>query len=1107
VGLRKGSVEGDLYAKVGLFLDTDAAVSNLSQDMKTSCPFAVGAILGLLLAATGAVAGPTNDNFANAAVLTGTNVTVQGDDWDASSEPGEDTGAGNALYHYSVWYTWTAQANGIVHLSGSTTVPNFYMGIRAFRGSAVNSLTAAATAPDGGIPVTPGDMLAIQVASVYYVIWGGPSGATGPFTLNLALEVPGPTSSNDAFANALAITTPTYHFDGSIYGATNEPGEPLPDPGLAQTLWWSLPAAQDCNLSLAVTAPQFTPVVSVYTGTNLASLTPLMPLSASVYQLRAGSNYWVQLAASNVYAGALSLDTRTYAVSNDFFANAELLEGSNITYYGSYSGATMEPGEPVLPATNTVWAKWVAPFTGRVTYGLLQHPGGPGDVQYVVIYTGESLDQLQRVDGVSAGSWTYAILATAGTMYHLQFAGGLDNFILTLQTSPLLPCNNDNFADATVLAGSQVYFPLASVVGASMEPGEPLHMGAVPQGSLWWQWQAPTDGTMTIDAGSALGVPTELLAVYTGDAVQALTLVGKGTNAVTVPVLGSQTYHIAGAVPTNTVGDIGHFGYVFTPPRPPSRIIPGNLLQEPSWEGTSILGAQYWHWSGSLGGYVNEPGGADGTTWPVLSTGTTIWQDIPTIPGRRYQIKFAYLVGGMGSGCCGDALVQVSWDTNVLGTAGIPATDPSYWHWASFAAAASNSTTRVSFQNLARNLEMDAFSVVDLSAPPGIINQPSSISTVSGGTAIFSVGANGSAPLQYQWYFNSTPLAGQTTALLVLNSATTNQSGTYVVTITNAFGGVTSAPAALMVDAPVYPTIVWEPYGDTVAPGSWYSFNVAAIGTPPLQYQWYINGTLVDGATNNSLVLTNIDATNAGSYQVTVQNPVGTVWSLPAVLRVSDAVMGGGTLRFANHIICNNLSSNAPVFDLDGYTPLSGSSFLAQLYAGPSLEQLRPAGTPLPFSTGGLAGYFGPQIVTLANVAPSSNTVVQVRAWDATRGDTYEEARSLGGRFGKSALFNVATGGGPLGPGCLAGVSSFSLQAGLPQFTVGTVQFVERQPPNIIVWAVVGQAGYRYLVEKAGRDFVWQPFTVVLNVTGTVTFTDTASSGSATTFYRARILD
>ena len=41
-----------------------------------------------------------NDSFANRTLLTGTNVTVSGDNSDAGTEPGEDIGAGFVYWYY-----------------------------------------------------------------------------------------------------------------------------------------------------------------------------------------------------------------------------------------------------------------------------------------------------------------------------------------------------------------------------------------------------------------------------------------------------------------------------------------------------------------------------------------------------------------------------------------------------------------------------------------------------------------------------------------------------------------------------------------------------------------------------------------------------------------------------------------------------------------------------------------------------------------------------------------------------------------------------------------------------------------------------------------------
>src|SRR5262249_9051093 len=61
------------------------------------------------------------------------------------------------------------------------------------------------------------------------------------------------------------------------------------------------------------------------------------------------------------------------------------------------------------------------------------------------------------------------------------------------------------------------------------------------------------------------------------------------------------------------------------------------------------------------------------------------------------------------------------------------------------------------------------------------------------------------------------------------------------------------------------PTITTQPYSQTVSPGTTVTFSVAASGTAPLRYQWLLNGSSLLNATNASLVLTNVQAANAGT--------------------------------------------------------------------------------------------------------------------------------------------------------------------------------------------------------------------------------------------------
>ena len=1040
---------------------------------------------------------PINDNFANRTALTGTNLAVQGDNGGATTEAGENIGNANVLYVYSVWYEWTAPTNGILYVSGQTSVPNFIMGVDLDVGSSVSTVTSAPRTPDGGVPVTTGQAIEVKVYSIHY-LQGGGGGGMGAFSLNFSLVIPTPTSTNDAFANRAEITTPAYHFDGSIYNATSEAGEPLPS-GTSQTLWWDFAPPGNGILNLTISGAQFTPTLTVYDGNQFAAMQPVSSLKGYMYYLQAGHDYSIQMASGFVPGGNFSLDSRFYPQSNDTFATSDQVQGTNITYYGNFTMATLEPGEPVNGGTNTVWMTWVAPTNG---YAQVNKGTAP-QFQYYNVYTGSSVTQLQPVSLVPIGANSiYRFLVTAGTPYHFQFSGGADFFTFYLQFQTFSQPPNDNFANADVVKGNNVYYPVEAVNDATMELGEPLHMGNVPQKSLWWTWQAPVWGDCYINPGGSL-VSNLVLAAYTGDSVDTLTLVRKATNsALYLPVTGGQTYHIAGAVLTNSIGDIriySQYGSRDTS----AHIVSGNLLQEPSWEGTGIDGAQYWHWTGSLGGYVNEAGGADGTTWPTLGTGTTIWQDIPTIPGHTYAIHFAYELDNGG----GDAQVAVFWDTNQLGVSDIPA-DEGFWHWATYTAVASNTTSRVSFQNLARILGMDAFSVVDATASPVIVTQPASISGFAGGTANFDVGATGTSPLFYQWFFNNSPIDGQTNKLLTLNSLTAGAAGNYLVVVANSFGAATSTVASLLVDDPASATILSEPYGDTVPVGGYFNLGVAAAGPPPLTYQWYLNNVPIAGATNANLMLTNVQTTDAGAYLVQVGASSSVAWSLPATLTVSTSSVGGGVFDFRNRNFFSGVTNiDAPIFDLDGTTLLSGSQYLAQLYAGPSLDRLRPAGQPTPFQTGGNAGFFVPQTITLANVAPGDTAYMQVCAWDASYGTSYEQARATGGRFGKSGVLEAAAGGGAMPPQTLLGLQSFSLQAGLPYFEVGTISFVQLLPPQTMVWAVHGQPNSLYLIEKSERssETIWHPFTVVTNISGTVTFTDTSTGKNV--WYRARILD
>jgi len=179
--------------------------------------------------------------------------------------------------------------------------------------------------------------------------------------------------------------------------------------------------------------------------------------------------------------------------------------------------------------------------------------------------------------------------------------------------------------------------------------------------------------------------------------------------------------------------------------------------------------------------------------------------------------------------------------------------------------------------------------------PPSLLTQPASQTVVVGSDATFTVAAFGTPPFYYQWLCNSNNLANATNATLSLTNVQRADSGAYAVSISNTFGVATSSNAWLVVTA-APPRIVTQPLAPTAWPGVTVSMSVAAVGSPPLAYQWRFKGTNIANATNTVLTLSNAQFTNNGSYTVVVTNDGGSKTSSGATLTVSQIVPWGAGL-------------------------------------------------------------------------------------------------------------------------------------------------------------------------------------------------------------------
>ena len=257
----------------------------------------------------------------------------------------------------------------------------------------------------------------------------------------------------------------------------------------------------------------------------------------------------------------------------------------------------------------------------------------------------------------------------------------------------------------------------------------------------------------------------------------------------------------------------------------------------------------------------------------------SLWMDSPNITGTATPNEF-----------------RVSWN----GTSIYDKTNIGKIGWTNlqFTVTATGSSTalQIGFRDDPFYLGLDDVSVTPI-FPPVISTQPTNQTILSGGNLTFTVTAGGTSPLAYQWRNNGTNISnggnisGAKTNLLNISAATTNNAGNYTVVITNAYGSITSAVAALTVVLP--PSISTQPTNQTIFAGGNAAFNVTASGTPPFGYQWSKNGAGISngggisGATTNVLTFTAAATNNAGNYTVLITNAYGSITSAVAALTVN----------------------------------------------------------------------------------------------------------------------------------------------------------------------------------------------------------------------------
>lgn len=410
-------------------------------------------------------------------------------------------------------------------------------------------------------------------------------------------------------------------------------------------------------------------------------------------------------------------------------------------------------------------------------------------------------------------------------------------------------------------------------------------------------------------------------------------------------------------------------------------------------------------------------------------------------------------------------------------------------------------------------------------AIPVILQSPQSKVGHLGGATDFLVTATGTAPLSYQWFKESVPLAGATNAVLAFTDLQLAQAGAYAVVVANAFGAVTSSIANLTVNVAGGGgsiSITVPPINQTVSVSSNATFTVTATGTAPLVYQWRKDGVAIGGATGATLSLVNVQTNQAGGYSVVIANGGGSITSSVVTLtvnRLSQAIAFGALAGKQVGNVPFSLTATA-----NSGLPVSFSSSVTSVatVSGSTVTIIGVGSTTLTASQGGDATYLPassvPQtlMVSAAPSIPSISTPPLGQSF--TLGSAVALSVSAGGTgplFYQWQFNGVNIGGATTATLALSNLSPTNAGAYRVVITnaVGTITslpvdvYFYGDLKFIAATVLAGSLGQQYRVDYADVVTVgttnWEVLTNLALPYSPFLVIDPASAGKPKRFYRA----
>ena len=263
----------------------------------------------------------------------------------------------------------------------------------------------------------------------------------------------------------------------------------------------------------------------------------------------------------------------------------------------------------------------------------------------------------------------------------------------------------------------------------------------------------------------------------------------------------------------------------------------------------------------------------------------------------------------------------------------------------------------------------------------------STLAVPLGGSATLTATATGNPSPNFQWYFNGQSIAGANGPSYSISNFQSWSSGSYSVLATNALGSYASYGQLLIV-APTSgtPVITTQPHTQFVTPGETVTLSTqVGVNTQSsyTNYQWYLNGIAIAGATH-PLLMTTASVGNSGSYQCMITNASGSILTNPALISVAPTSNPGRLINLSVLSYCGPGNQALSLgFVIGGYGT-SGNQPLLIRAVGPSLKVFQ---VPSLLGDPSLSLFSGPFIIN--NNAGWANVIInqsQVSAADTATG-------------------------------------------------------------------------------------------------------------------------